>query len=1095
MYPGNRAHPAALILLLFTFAHLGSPPRVAAQKERSILISEFLADNEEGLLDSRGERPDWIELHNPGTIPVNLRGYFLTDTAEELDRWRFPELIIPPRGYAVVFAAGLEPGELEPETSLHTSFRLRSDGEYLALVAPDGVTVLSEFSPGYPRQFEDVSYGRDALGREGYYIEPTPGEPNGDGVIGFLDNPAFSIGRGCYEEPFTLELSSSDPLAAIRFTTDGSAPTGPNDGSLYREPIEIAATTTVRAASFREGYEPSDVMTHTYVFLSQVPGQSNTQPGYPSSWSGRPADYEMDPEVVGGNDLFNGVYRESIVDDLKDIPTLSITMDRDDLFGARGIYVNSQAEGVGWERPASVELFDPQGGEEGFQVNCGIRIQGGSSRSPNFPKHSFRLLFKRDYGPGKLRYPLFEAEPEGSNATDEFDTVVLRAFFNNSWTHWHWYQNPRAQYLRDQFIRDSQLAMGQPSPHGRFVHLYINGLYWGFYNLHERPSAPFMASYDGGEREDYDTQNVTTAVDGNLSNWNRMMSIANSGVSSAAGYARIRELLDVDNLIDYMLLNFYLGNDDWDGHNWYAGSRREGGPGYQFFCWDSELIISRHQNNPPPPQPDLDIILNRDRTGLNNNNKPTRLYNALRANPEFRLRFADRVRKHFYNNGALSTDKVLARWLTRRDQVWRAVVAESARWGDFRRDVLQGSGSSDQYDLFHRNQHYVAYQEWLLNTYFPRRRNIFLAQLNRRDLVSELPPPELEPHGGVIPPDGGGLEVTISVEAGTVYLTTDGSDPRLEGGAVAPGATRYREALRLEGTTTLKTRVLRRGTWSALTEAQYTADLAPLRITELMYHPRPAEEENEHDPGDFEFIELWNSSTAELDLTGARIEGGIRFDFSAGGATSLQPGERLVIVENLEAFASRYDLERILVAGEFSGNLSNGGETFSLVDSSGAETLRISYNDSWHPETDGGGPSLQLVDPLTEGKALRSPGAWRPSSVSDGTPGLPDPGGPLGGLQVPGDLNQDGGMDISDSIALLGHLFLGSPARLPCQEGSISDPANLTLLDVNGDAEINLTDAIHSLAYLFMGGAPPAPGTECLPIAGCSNACAGGQGL
>ncbi|MEE3199548.1 MAG: chitobiase/beta-hexosaminidase C-terminal domain-containing protein, partial [Planctomycetota bacterium] len=289
MYLRKRASTAALILLIFSLAQLRSPARVDAQLERSVLISEFLADNEEGLQDSRGERHDWVELHNPGTIPVDLRGYFLTDTPEELDRWRFPELIIPPRGYAVVFAAGVEPDELEAETRLHTSFRLRSGGEYLALVAPDGVTVLSEFSPEYPRQFEDVSYGQDALGREGYYIEPTPGEPNGDGVIGFLDSPAFSVERGCYEEPFTLELTSSDPLAAIRFTTDGSAPTGPNDGALYREPIEIATTTTVRAASFREGYEPSDVMTHTYVFLSQVAGQSNTQPGYPSSWSGRPA--------------------------------------------------------------------------------------------------------------------------------------------------------------------------------------------------------------------------------------------------------------------------------------------------------------------------------------------------------------------------------------------------------------------------------------------------------------------------------------------------------------------------------------------------------------------------------------------------------------------------------------------------------------------------------------------------------------------------------------------------------------------------------------------------------------------------------------
>ena len=1091
MYLRKRASTAALILLIFSLAQLRSPARVDAQQERSVLISEFLADNEEGLQDSRGERHDWVELHNPGTIPVDLRGHFLTDTPGELDRWRFPEFIIPPRGYAVVFAAGVEPAA---ETRLHASFRLRSDGEYLALVAPDGVTVLSEFSPGYPRQFEDVSYGRDTLGREGYYPEPSPGQPNGAGVIGFLDSPAFSVERGCYEEPFTLELSSSDPLATIRFTTDGSAPAGPNDGAPYRGPIEITGTRTVRAASFREGYEPSDVMTHTYVFLAQVVGQGNTHPGYPSSWSGRPADYEMDPEVVGENDLFDGVYRESIVDDLKDIPTLSITMDRNDLFGSRGIYLNSQSEGVAWERPASVELFDPQGAEEGFQVNCGIRIQGGSSRSPNFPKHSFRLLFKRDYGPGKLRYPLFKDQPEGANATDEFDTVVLRAFFNNSWTHWHWYQNPRAQYLRDQFIRDSQLAMGQPSAHGRFVHVYLNGLYWGFYNLHERPAASFMASYGDGEREDYDVQNVTTAVDGNLSNWNRMMSIANSGVSSAAGYARIRELLDVDNLIDYMLLNFYLGNDDWDGHNWYAGSRREGGSGYQFFCWDSELIISRHQNNPPPPQPDLDIILNRDRTGLSNNNKPSRLYTALRANPEFRLRFADRVRKHFYNGGALSTDKVLGRWLARRDQVWRAVVAESARWGDFRRDVLQGSGSRDQYDLFHRNQHYVAYQGWLLNTYFPQRRNIYLAQLARRDLVSELPPPELEPHGGTVPADGSGLEVSISVGAGTIYFTSDGSDPRLEGGSVSPTATRYRAALNLPGTTNLKTRVLRRGTWSALTEAQYTADISPLRITELMYHPRPGEDDDGHDSDDYEFVELWNSGKAPLDLSGVKLAGGIRFDFSSGAVTSLQPGEHLVLVEDLEAFSARYDLARILVAGEYSGNLSNGSETFTLLDSSGAETLRISYSDTWYPQTDGSGRSLQLDDLLAEGEDLRSAAAWRPASVDDGTPGYADPGLAEGGLQLPGDLNQDGSMDISDSIALLGHLFLGSPARLPCQEGTIEDPANISLLDVNGDNSLNLTDAIHSLAYLFMGGAPPVAGTECMPIPGCPEACAG-EGL
>ena len=165
------------------------------------------------------------------------------------------------------------------------------------------------------------------------------------------------------------------------------------------------------------------------------------------------------------------------------------------------------------------------------------------------------------------------------------------------------------------------------------------------------------------------------------------------------------------------------------------------------------------------------------------------------------------------------------------------------------------------------------------------------------------------------------------------------------------------------------------------------------------------------------------------------------------------------------------------------------------MDAGGAEALRISYSDDWYPATDGGGRSLQLDDLLAAGEALGEPASWRPSSVEDGTPGSADPGIAEDGRQRPGDLIQDGNTDISDSIALLGHLFLGSPARLPCGEGAIGDPGNISLLDANGDKGSNLTDAIHSLAYLFMGGAPPVLGTECVPIPGCPDACARGQGL
>ena len=95
-----------------------------------------------------------------------------------------------------------------------------------------------------------------------------------------------------------------------------------------------------------------------------------------------------------------------------------------------------------------------------------------------------------------------------------------------------------------------------------------------------------------------------------------------------------------------------------------------------------------------------------------------------------------------------------------------------------------------------------------------------------------------------------------------------------------------------------------------------------------------------------------------------------------------------------------------------------------------------------------------------------------------------------GGLQIPGDCTQDGNLDISDPICLLGHLFLGSPEVLPCDGGTTVDPGNLLLLDSNGDADIDLSDPVYLLGYLFLGSGPPAGGTECTAMAGCPDACA-----
>jgi len=1051
-------------------------------------ISEFQAANDGTIVDGDGASSDWIEIRNPNATALDLAGYFLTDTTEDLDRWRFPEITIPPLEHLLVFASGRDVARdiFDAGGHPHTTFRLSAGGEYLALVAPDGIAVVSEYAPTFPPQFEDVSFGIDAAGQRGYFVDPTPGGPNGRVGIGFVGPPTFSIDSGYFDDALSVEITPAEPESSVRYTLDGSEPTADADGAaghgeLLDGPIRISTTAVLRAVAYRDDYWPSDVETRTFVFPEDVVAQPNDPPGYPSAWAGVPADYEMDPDVVGEDDLFGGAYRDTIVADLLSLPAISLVMDREHLFGASGIYDNARSEGVAWERPGAVELIDPDGEEDGFRVNCGVRMQGGSSRSPNYPKHSFRLLFKREYGPGKLRYPLFANQPEGDEATEEYDTVILRAGFNNSWTHWHWYQCPRAQYIRDQWIRDSQLAMGSPSPHGRYVHLYLNGLYWGVYNLVERPSGPFAAAYHGGEREDYDVQNVNAAVDGNLTAWNRMMSIAEGGVADAASYAAIREYLDVDNLIDYMLLNFYVGNDDWDGHNWYAGRRREDGAGYRFFCWDSELIISRHQNNPPPPQPDFDIILRRDRTGLNNNNKPSRLYTRLRANAEFRLRFADRVWYHMFHDGVLTTERSIERWLARHEQIWQAVVAESARWGDYRRDVHQHANyTPEDYDLFHRDEHYVAYQEWLLGTYFPQRRNIYLGQLRARGLFPTLEPPRLTPWSAAVPP-GEIVELEMATDDGTIYFALDGSDPRLEGGDVAPDAEVYDAPISIDGTTTVKARTLLRGEWSPLAETLFATDISALRITEIMYHPRRSEAENAPDADDFEFLEILNTSAADVDLTGVRLTGAVRFDFSSGAVPRLAPGERVVLARDLLDFAERYDLAQILVAGEYDGNLSNGGEEIVVRDARGDAVLRIEYDDAWYPTTDGLGHSLQLVDPALDPQQLSTRDAWRPSGPVDGTPGFPDVPAILEGWQLPSDFTQDNQLDITDAIALLGYLFQGGP-DLPC-DGAVE------LLDASGDDQVDLTDAVVVLQYLFQGGPPPAAGADCVRIANCPDAC------
>jgi hypothetical protein len=517
--------------------------------------------------------------------------------------------------------------------------------------------------------------------------------------------------HGFVTKPFSLTISSETPNTTIYYTTDGRRPS-PEIGSLYNHPLAISNTTVVRSAAFKNGQPITKIDTRTFIFPGDVLRQTGA--GFPTTWGTNnnapvPADYEMDPEII-----HHPAYRDVMEPALKALPSLSIVLDRDDLFGAaRGIYANPKQSGADWERPASVELIEP-GGRPGFQIDSGIRIQGGWNRRPEeSPKHAFRLAFRKKYGAGKLQHRLFE-----QRGTDEFNELILRAGCNNTWLHWQPTEREHGDYLRDQWMRETQADLGHPAVRGRFVHLYLNGLYWGIYNLTERPNENFAADHFGGKPGDYDARNGENILSGDDTAWNQMLALANAGLTNDSAYQAISAALDLPAFIDFMILNLYAANADWDRHsNWYAARRRHPTGPFHFFAWDGERTIERVEDN----------TLRSD-----DDQSPTRLFQRLRENAVFRRQFAERAQLHLSGHGALTPTAAAARFQKWADRLDAAIVAESARWGDYRRDVHPYKVGP--YLLYTRDEHWRPEIQRLLKDYFPHRTAAVLQQFQEAGL-------------------------------------------------------------------------------------------------------------------------------------------------------------------------------------------------------------------------------------------------------------------------------------------------------------------------------------------------------------------------
>jgi hypothetical protein len=598
-----------------------------------------------------------------------------------------------------------------------------------------------------------------------YFTSPSPGEANtASGLIGLVGDIKFSQKRGFYTTAFNLTVTCDTPGVEIRYTTNGNTPTKAT-GTLYTGPISISKTTPLRVVAFKEGWKESKCDTQTYLFLADVIRQSPNGElpgaGWPNSgvnW--QTMDYGMDPDVVN-----NATYSAQMIPALQAIPTFSIVTDLNNLFSASsGIYVNASGDGAEWERPASFELINPDG-TKGFQINGGLRIRGGYSRSGDNPKHAFRLFFRSEYGESKLRYPLF-----GEEGANEFDKVDLRTAQNYSWS---FGGDSNNTMVREIWSRDTQRDMGDPYTRGRYYHLYIDGQYWGVYDTQERAESNFAATYMGDSPSDYDVFKVDTngyviyATDGSMANWQAIWNLANAGFNDTNYYRvlgcnpdRSRNpaypiLLDQDNLIQYMLIIYYTGNFDApisaflgneSPNNFYGILNRKNPTGWKFFAHDAEhtLFSGGWGDDRTGPWPAGNSF---------EKSNPQWLNQKLLANLEYKTRFGDLVHRHFFNNGLLTPAKCKARLQERANQIDKAIIAESARWGDSK------SGTP-----LTRNAHWLPAVNWILNQYFPTRTDIVLNQFKAKGWYPSVEAPVFSQHGGKVPR---GYELSMTTGGGT----------------------------------------------------------------------------------------------------------------------------------------------------------------------------------------------------------------------------------------------------------------------------------------------------------------------------------------
>ena len=636
-----------------------------------------------------------------------------------------------------------------------------------------------------------------------YSTTPTPGAPNAaDGRTGFTPKVAFSEPHGYKGAAFELSLSCpGHPYAVIYYTLDGTSPLVGSPGTFrYTGPFEVSKTTVVRAAVPDADSILQQDTSATYLFLEEIIAAGATPPdGFPSdkAVNSQAMKYGMSTAITESEDEDTQLrLRRGFTNGVR---TVSLVIDPKHLFDkTKGIYVNASGNGREWERPVQVEQINPTDSADEFNVPAGIRIRGAFSRGSGYPKHSFRLFFRSEYGMGTLKHALF-----GDEGVNEFEKIDLRTEQNYAWSNNGGWET----FVHEVFARDSQRDMGECYNRSRYYHLFINGVYWGLYQTEERVDQNYAESYGKGAAANYDVVRTsqpgynTGVVEGESAAWETLWRITTTegyGEDYPNNYNLVRGLnpdgtrnpdlpvyVNVTNLIVHMLTSQFAADTDAPANtsgmaNNLAAFRCRDDSDPKLlthgFIWnrhDAEHSLSRGKVYSIGKEALLYGTRGANHSLALGNFNPAELHYELCANAEYRRTFADLVNKHILQDGgALTAPVAEARFRARMAEIDDAIVCESARWG--------GSGKTratwlnncnDCINFINKRAPYLiaAYREL---GWYP--------SVDASTVIDGTGAPVAE--GATIAESD---QIYLTVPAGgTVYYTTDGSDPRTSATAI-----------------------------------------------------------------------------------------------------------------------------------------------------------------------------------------------------------------------------------------------------------------------------------------------------------------------